>query len=171
MMKKLLVLMLVLGLTTAANATLSLSVNGDTSVTEYSMLTGTTVVIDVYSDQANFAYECYVGITNGAGGMSELGEWTGNNKVYAAAGQGTITRYDHWWWDDVCITSNPDTFPISAGRHFDMEFQCTTLGDVTISLTDIAGTPVDSVLIHQVIPEPVSMVLLGLGGLLLRRRR
>jgi len=171
-MKKLLVLMLVLGLTTAANATLSLSVNGDTSVTEYSMNTGATVVIDVYSDQANFGYECYVGITNGAGGNSDLGDWTGVNKVYAAAGNSaSITAYDHWWYDDVALTGDPDKFPILAGKHFDMEFQCTAMGDVTISLTDASGTiQLDSVLIHQ-IPEPVSMVLLGLGGLLLRRRR
>jgi len=169
-MKKLLVLMLVLGLATAANAALSLSVNGDTNVTEYTMNVCTTVVIDVYSDQASFGYECYVGITDGLGGMSELGEWTGNNKVYAASGQGTISRYDHWFWDDIAITSNPDQFPILAGRHFDMEFHCTAMGNVTIELQAADGTPVDRVLIHQ-IPEPVSMVLLGLGGLLLRRRR
>lgn len=60
---------------------------------------------------------------------------------------------------------------------------CTDYGDVFITLTNegatgggsmlITGAPVDGgpgVIVHQ-IPEPATVLLLGLGGLLLRRRK
>jgi hypothetical protein len=48
---------------------------------------------------------------------------------------------------------------------------CEGRGDVTLTLLD-AGTwdAMDSVTIHQ-IPEPITLALLGLGGLFLRRRK
>ena len=168
-MKKLLVLMLVLGMATVANAALFLSVNGDIGVEEYEMDICTTIIIDVYSDTDNFAYGAYVGIADNSTG----GEWTGNNYVYPAAGQGSISVYDDWWWELSCLTSDPTNFPITAGRHFDLEYHC--LGPyceyVTIQLTDLSGMVIlDEIVIHQV-PEPATMALLGLGGLFLLRRR
>jgi hypothetical protein len=45
--------------------------------------------------------------------------------------------------------------------------------DVTIQLWDDRvgyDAPVDQLVIHQVVPEPMTLALLGLGGLLLRRK-
>jgi hypothetical protein len=44
---------------------------------------------------------------------------------------------------------------------------------VKITLWDVGegyGSPQDTIIVHQ-IPEPTTMLLLGLGGLLLRRRK
>jgi len=56
-------------------------------------------------------------------------------------------------------------------------FHCDAPGDVTLSLVMISGDAgsevidvFDTVVIHQ-IPEPMTMGLLGLGGLFLRRRK
>jgi hypothetical protein len=40
-----------------------------------------------------------------------------------------------------------------------------------IMLLDENGAMIDTILIHQIIPEPMTIALLGLGGLLLRRRK
>lgn len=169
-MKKLLVLMLVLGITSVTNAAIMLSINGDTSIDTIELCEGGTVIIDLFSDADNTAYGAYVGIIGGEDG----GDWTGNYTVYPIAGGTAVTdfgiTYPGWWYAEA-NTNDPDNKPISAGRHFDYEFQCLLAGvDVTIELEDAAGTPVDWVYIHQV-PEPASMLLLGLGGLLLRRRK
>ena len=75
---------------------------------------------------------------------------------------------------------NMEFVPIAAGTVFvdEILFHCTNLGDATVSLYKTSsGVQIteadllDRVVIHQ-IPEPMTMALLGLGGLgLLRRRR
>ncbi|MCX5637648.1 MAG: PEP-CTERM sorting domain-containing protein, partial [Planctomycetota bacterium] len=77
--------------------------------------------------------------------------------------------YAGWW---LCEAKSFDpAAPVIAGKHFEMDFHCMAVGDVTLTLRAFDEAEVDRVVIHQLIPEPVSMVLLGLGGLLLRRRR
>ena len=50
-------------------------------------------------------------------------------------------------------------------------FKCLEEGDVVLTLTNVDfDTIFDTVTIHQV-PEPMTLGLLGLGGLFLRRRR
>jgi hypothetical protein len=50
-------------------------------------------------------------------------------------------------------------------------FHCEGEGDVTLILVDHeTGEVVDTQVIHQV-PEPMSLALLGLGGLVLFRKR
>jgi len=52
----------------------------------------------------------------------------------------------------------------------DTLFHCDGPGDVTIALVDNNGNIIDAQVIHQT-PEPATMLLLGLGGLLLRKVR
>ena len=66
----------------------------------------------------------------------------------------------------------PAGIPANTALIGDIAFHCEGPGDVIVQLwtTDFSGaTLVDSIIIHQV-PEPVTMALLGLGGLFLRRR-
>jgi len=67
-----------------------------------------------------------------------------------------------------------DTFPNVVDG---IVFHCDGPGDVTLKLVNIFDdgsgaviTPYDEVVIHQ-IPEPMTLGLLGLGGLFLRRRK
>lgn len=51
-------------------------------------------------------------------------------------------------------------------------FHCEGLGDVTLKLFDGGGLLIDSQVIHQIIPEPATLVVLAFGTLLgLRKRR
>jgi hypothetical protein len=98
--------------------------------------------------------------------------------------------------DPVYVSENPSIIPppwppdpdgiwgfyaafseIPAGTvlYDEIVFTCLAVGDVTLYLLDApdgeqASIIYDTVVVHQ-IPEPITIVLLGLGGLLALRRR
>jgi hypothetical protein len=213
MMKKLLVLMLVFGTASLANAALTgiqLSVNGQTdepgNVTEVTMNVCDELVIDVYGPQ-DYLYLGYIIIEGefpGAGG-----EWgdhpdqfpegkkpvypddyldmgggyyylkTGYPQVLAGAGDmGGTKRYKEEGWGfgyEVSAAQSEGTLP--GGEEFRYIYHCCGPGIkyVTISLWDDdvgygTNDVQDTIVIHQ-IPEPATIALLGLGGLLMRRRK
>jgi hypothetical protein len=190
MMKKLLTLLLVLGLATAANAALQISVNGnpDPEDSTINLVPSDTVKLDVWST---------IDITPG-------GE--GENACWALVAQTSCAHISGGAW---VAGSNADWFPdgpyddavgcgvmglapgengvvgyiatlgaaIPAGVLFDeIILHCETDNgptDVILYECDGYGYVVgvwDTVVIHQ-IPEPATMLLLSLGGLFLRRRR
>ena len=57
-----------------------------------------------------------------------------------------------------------------GGILFTSVFHCEGVGDVTLYALDDNFIPADTQVIHQ-IPEPATFAILGIGGLLLRKRR
>jgi hypothetical protein len=185
-MKKMLILMLVLGVVSVASAavmTLQISVNGVQNPTDSQIfvLPSQSAELDVWTPNGYDGVDTYFGLV-----LSD-----------ATAGNGTIVG-------GTChIPPAPDLssmvfdmsefFPgdggvfgfigsstgvaTAAGIYFDqILFHCESTADAVIQLwsnTGAEGAPFileDTVIIHQ-IPEPATIALLSLGGLLLRKRK
>ena len=155
-MKKLLILMLVLGMVPAANAALTWSVDG--------VIIGPgTVVVQLISDSDQPYTSVWVGAD-----CSPVAEITSITALPAAVdGTAVVTAYPGWWLVEAVDFTLPSD--IVAGPHFDVTIRGLSLGTYTIN-SDFYGTagPNDTLLI---IPEPMTVALLGLGGLFLLRRR
>jgi hypothetical protein len=197
MMKKLLILMLVLGLTSVANAALvgvELSVNGVTdgpdNTTYITIAPCDTIVIDVFgpADTGWFGVVAIMGsfpnVTGGEWG-DELGppydplcssyyyEAAGYPKVLPGAGDIlAMTRrieYDDWGYGYELSAASATSVP--GGKQFEYLYHCCLPDEVvTIQLWDAYDWALaDTIVVTQ--PEPMTIMLLGLGGLLLRRRK
>jgi hypothetical protein len=194
-MKKLLILMLVLGVASVANATLLLSVDGvtDPPETEVTLHPSDEAVIDVMGDGRAQPQAAYL-IVQGPGTIA------GHTMLYG----GTLVTYQDLEEIAVELEMTPeDVLAVLAEYGYDeatdlsyMNFADAPGGDwptldgklvddiifhcegplmepldVTLTLTDGDFAEVfDVQIIHQV-PEPMTLTLLGLGGLLLRRRK
>jgi hypothetical protein len=172
-MKKFLVLMLVLGIATAANATLELSLNGatngDIQLQEITIAPSDTVKIDVHSDAAGIAYDAWVAVVGPASGFGLPGNINSNAGPDASITD--VARPDHLWVQAKDVTGDIGD-EILPGEHFWWELHCEDEGDVIVELKDFQTDAVlDTIIIHQIVPEPMTIALLGLGGLLLRRRK
>ena len=186
-MRKLLILMLVLGMASLANASLIISVH-ETDGSPYDGRTlnfSDELWLDIESvggdtgdsywglvadiDKATIDPTSGVVLIPSAPDASMLLGSLADNWAPAIAGRegimGTVGAF----------TAQP---PYADGTYFDeILFHCEGNGPVTIDLLEFdgfgwvwTGVTFDSVVIPQ-IPEPATMLLLGLGGLLLRRRK
>jgi hypothetical protein len=177
-MKKLLVMIMVLGLATVANAQLKISVGGfiDPPDTEVTLMPSETIVIDVWSDGTLMAPDG--GTYMKLDGPGTLDITLAINSLIPPGFPSSIYIAD---WDpyvgmvfmDLMVMEVPRV-PIPVGVMIDnIIFHCEGLEDVVITLfgDDGAGTieVYDTQVIHQ--PEPITIALLGLGGLFLRRRK
>ena len=174
-MKKFLVLMLVLGLTSSASAVLSnitLSLDGATPApSDITLYPSDTVIIDIHhgATDTGLAYLYFGPIDDDVYTLS-------NAVVLDPAGDlKSYVQYVEAGYDGFEVTvddTDPEVMPnITVGVIFEVTLHCEGAGDVAIALYDSDFASVlDSMTIHQ-IPEPMTVALLGLGGLFLRRRK
>jgi len=173
-MKKLLILMLVLGLASAASAAHSLG--GATTISN----TGDTTAIVTISADSTAAITSVVEDSEGADGMPTTGVTTiaSVTKTDAAGEQATVTAYGSL--DYAFTVSAKDTTEpfdsVATGVQFNVNLDIAGLGlavddTFVIYLYNEAYTSTFASHTVTVTPEPMTIALLGLGGLFLRRRK
>ncbi len=184
-MKKILVLTLVLAMASVAGATLQISVDGvqEPVESEIYVAPSETLVLDIWTD-ANivpgtgewngWALVCTVQDASISGGVAVVQDAA--IVIYDdAAGNGFpgLDNENGVW--GMLFLSEVSEIPAGGTIYDEIVFHCEWApNDVVITLygTDdwAQAIPLDSVVVHQ-IPEPTTIALLGLGGLLLRRKK
>ena len=193
-MRKLLILVVVLGMTSMASAafTLMVSDSGDAGTyvdppeaSSYFVNESDYIWIGVHNDTDGVAGATQQGSFYLALESGDNAQWTGAWQQYKpplVAGAPDNVYYGASLNMYVPGVPLADVLMLNLGDgvpdHFNLigvldakELQSTLAGSTeTIWLIDGGMNILDTVTIHQ-IPEPITMVLLGLGGLFLRRRK
>ena len=192
-MKKLLVLFIVFGMAAVANASImSISVEGDYGVEEYTLDELECVKLDVGVDDGVTAFiGTDVSLKVEGPGSLNVSEIVLADEYYNSAMGGMIA----WTSGPPKLVGSPTSQQVDLtmftsdnamfagagpfGVADNINFCCGGLGEVVVTLyADLVnangetqyGMVLDTLLIHQV-PEPMTIALLGLGGLALIRRR
>lgn len=170
-MKKLLIFMLVLGITSSASAvvvTLDPSGSADHAAGD--------VVINVVSDSDLLGHTSYIAVLdNTHGGFSSVVKLAGAGSAASVTPFGAYGIFaDVYGIEAMGTAADPDFTSVVAGNQFTatIAFNGAAIGqDVTVGLLN----PALDGFVHsyriQGIPEPMTIALLGLGGLFLLRRR
>jgi hypothetical protein len=171
-MKKLLVLAMVLSMASMASATMTL-VSADSEV----LIGGTTTIAITGQDEAQGGY--YMGIDLGSAGNATLN--IDNAVVDWVGSAGNLAWEDDPDISGILNTQNPHIAislvdlvdpqdPLTGTIIHGIVFTGVAEGIVTVNILDGVGGLIGGVDIN-VTPEPITIGLLGLGAMFLRRRK
>ena len=177
-MRKLVILMLVLGMASFASAGLVLTIE-DTSgtVDPDTLVKGESYTVWVSGLEADQS------ITGGVyGPAGTAADWTkvslSNPVVEDAAGDTSGNSYvgAYFGYDFAAGDTSTAILPDGAdGKWFSWDLDADAVGDFSLLLYDYTNinqtTALSTTTGKVLIPEPMTIALLGLGGLLLRRRK
>lgn len=168
-MKKLLAITLVLGLASAASA---LVVNVDATGTEpYQVMKGETLTFSLTS--GGEAYSGLLALPNPLEASIAGTEIPGNRGGLGFLLTPADIGADFWYFS---AAGGPGSEPVANQPHFTFtytaedDFSLVTLHLLNEDETPISGSNLTSITIQNT-PEPMTLGLLGLGGLFLRRRK
>lgn len=169
-MKRLLMMMLVLGMASVASAVL-IQVDGQDPGQTVDIAEGITSVISVVSEDTS-GWLGYIIIEDG--GTGALGDAA---RLDAAGDIGSVSAYTEAGWGvgyELTVAMGQGGVPVIAvGPQFTMNYSGGVLGDtatISLFLDPEYGVPADSVAI-TIVPEPMTVILLCFGSLFLRRRK
>jgi hypothetical protein len=170
-MKKMLAIMLVLGMASIANAALTIQISPDGLPGTYAPAVSSEIVLQPtdtiwigINQDVDVQFDARIEIV-GPGSLTGNYVMDMNHLIPEAYGLPYASNLAY------AFNSYPAVRTFEPGVGFGFEFHCDDIGPVDIILTELATGATDILTIHQ-IPEPMTMALLGLGGLgLLRRRR
>ena len=176
-MKKLLILMLILGLASAAHAA-TMSFDGGTNITwsgtRWEIQQNTTGTVLLEADVAATSFELQADLA-GAGFVS--GAVGTVNATFTSQGAGTITGgslrdvYGSGTGSVAAGTALYDFTILSGGTVDDVITIVTATGGIPPKYTQLNSVDVTDSMTITIVPEPMTIALLGLGGLFLRRRK
>jgi hypothetical protein len=180
MMKKLLVVILVLGMASIANAGLVLSINGVEAPPEMTILTSEVITLDIMvPDGQNITGgSMEIILSNQQAQLDNAGRWFPANDLFGffpfyvlseSTGHIEITG------GGLTPVAGPitilDGILLHCVESTDVIIDLHATGIVTVDgVSYQESTIFDTIILHQV-PEPMTVALLGLGGLFLLRRR
>jgi hypothetical protein len=166
-MKKLLVLLMVLGLATTAQAALSLNLSATT------VGIGGSVTLDVVSDDSQQWTGWFVLSEDTYYWTNPLAaNYSGSWAIDASAGDSGSATVMSGYPAVYTLQAAGTTTPAYAGTQFSIDITGVQLGTIYLALeSTIDYSPIAPGLTLEVVPEPMTIALFGLGGLFLRRRK
>ena len=179
-MKKFLVLTLVLGMASLANASLIITTDydgGDLKESDY-----ITIGVAIPDQDNVMGYDLAI-IVDGPATLDSADATIVFDKDWMNDPAAVVDELDIYRWTAGDVRMFGGTGQTGGDLLANLLFHCEGEGDVTVSLvsytTDLNETIYGSaaapytfatLVVHQ-IPEPMTLALLGLGGLFLRRRK
>jgi len=182
MMKKLLVSVLVLGIASMASASLTLNVDGGANPGDITLSPSDTIVLDVTAAAGFDLGDFQISLSNAQGSLDASGAVFSQTYNYLGVVQ---LPWGLPWAHVSSLLDDAQHFSLGGGNlpptltGYDevvmtgLVLHLDDATDVIITLEESLGGGnfqlLDTLTVH--VPEPITMGLLGVGGLFLRRRR
>jgi len=172
MVKKVIIMLFVLSVVVSANAGLTVVIKGDDGLwwtyadSKYTITPSTEIEYGIMDDGATPTGTYALGVASGLGSL-------GDNIVLYQSGVTAVLTDDSLTAANLGLQNMFVSMDLteSVGQLvWSGTFHCDGPGDVTLAAVNYDGLVQDTQVIHQV-PEPATLALLGIGCLVLRRRR
>jgi len=168
-MKKFLILILVLGISTAANATVLSWVDSEGSaLSSISVTVGESVTAYLSANDALTYSPKWMDGTDAKVSISNITA-TANAGTGAAIQNPTQTGYAGFWTVEAAHDGAPPS-SVLAGIQWVVDIYGDAVGTGSV-FADYYGSNLELSVTVNDVPEPMTIALLGLGGLFLRRRK